>query len=80
MPATAIRRRRGQSGVLLGVHASTGMRDQPRRAKRRKSQAQELEIQRVLVTTSRLQRLARGIFPSGTEDRKVVENVGIAGG
>jgi hypothetical protein len=36
----------------------------PRRVERRKPEAWELGVGRMLVTTSRLQRLARGIFSS----------------
>jgi hypothetical protein len=62
MPATAIRRRRGRFGIEVRVHARAEVLDRSRRPERRKSQARELGTLRVLMTTSRLQKLVRGIL------------------
>jgi hypothetical protein len=62
-PATALQRRRGlypRGASVYWCTANSG----PRRAERRKPEACELGIGRMLVTTSRLQRLARGIMSS----------------
>jgi hypothetical protein len=61
MPATATRRRRGRSGVGARAHTRVLGFEGLRWSKRRKPSAWELETSRMLVTTSRLQKLVRGI-------------------
>jgi hypothetical protein len=62
MPATAIRHRRGRSCGCARAHTRVPLQGKSRRSQRRKSGAWELETWRILVTTSRLQKLVRGIF------------------
>lgn len=62
MPVMAIWRRRGRFGIEVRVRAWAEVSSRSRRAERRKPQARELGTLRVLMTTSRLQKLVRGIL------------------